>query len=256
MSQYIVLLDVNHRERTASMRITRENGERPSAKRQRYFSPDIAQRIATADGMFSLDTAEIYRADATADKWVKSVQREFLRSLVSRYDRLVFNGGLVYDARDSHVLSVQPRGNHTRFTFVVENVIGDYSGLAVDALLAAGRGRRNILSRDSRELIHDVVYLCYQNSGASLEELELYGEPDSIRIEAALEVIGELAPHYTKVTEVLSRAGAQLANEIEANGPDKAENDSRLDAVYEQVRDMRGAIEKLYQQVSDMVEGD
>lgn len=62
----------------------------------------------------------------------------------------------------------------------------------------------------------------------------------------------------------LSDAGVQLANEIEANAQEETEIDSRLETLYEQVRDMRdgycdgdmpGAIEKLYNQVSEMTEG-
>lgn len=125
MSQYTVLLDVNHLSGVAHMSITQENGERPSSNRQRYFSPDIAQRIATADGKYSLDDAELKGTLENAMTWMKVVQKEFLRRLVSRKNQLVFNGGVVHDAKDSRTRSVHDFGSYTIFIFTVEGVEGD-----------------------------------------------------------------------------------------------------------------------------------
>ena len=106
--------------------------------------------------------------------------------------------------------------------------------------------------------------LCYMSPEAALEELERSEEPDAVRLEATLEVLRELAPHYTKVADALSDAGVQLANEIEANAQEETETDSRLEDLYEPLRDIRdgyygsdlsGAIDKLYHQVIDMMEG-
>lgn len=136
--------------------------------------------------------------------------------------------------------------------------------VAVDALLTAGRAGLEILDSDSIELIDGGVGLRHMNPEAALEALEQSSEPCSGRLEAALEVLKELAPHYIRVTDALSDAGIRLANEIEADSLEETWTASRLESIHEQIRDMRdgycdgdmpGAIEKLYQQVSDLIEG-
>ena len=193
------------------------------------------------------------------------MQHEFFTRLVSRNHPLVFNGGVVYDAKDSRTHGIKGYGDRTEFLFIVKGVEGDsIADHALDVLKTHGRAGCEILGLDASELIDGGVDLCYMNPEAALEELERSEEPAEIRLEAALEVLRELAPHYTKVADALSDAGVQLANEIEANAQEETETDSRLEDLYEQLRDIRegyygndlsGAIEKLYRQVIDMMEG-
>lgn len=265
MSQYSVALVVNHQTGVAGLGITKENGKRPGQYRQHNFSVDMAERIATANGKFKLDNPELRGTNDTATAWVKGVQHEFFARLVSRNHQLVFNGGVVYDAKDSRTHSIKGYGDRTEFLFIVKGVEGDsISDHAVDVLKTHGQAGCEILGLDASDLIDGGVDLCYMSPEAALEELERSEEPAEIRLEAALEVLRELAPHYTKVADALSDAGVQLANEIEANAQEETEIDSRLETLYEQVRDMRdgycdgdmpGAIEKLYNQVSEMTEG-
>lgn len=263
MSQYSVALVVNHQTGVAGLGITKENGKRPGQYRQHNFSVYMAKRIATADGKYKLDNPELNGANDTVAAWVKDVQHEFFRRLVARENQLIFNGGVVYDAKDSRTHSIKGFGDRTEFLFVVKGVEGDsIADFAVDVLKTYGQAGCEILCLDSSELIDGGVDLCYMSPEAALEELERSEEPTEVRLEAALEVLRELAPHYTKVADALSDAGVQLANEIEANAQE--ETASRLDPLYEQVRDMRdgycdgdmlGAIEKLYAHVKDMMEG-
>ena len=265
MSQYSVLLSVYHNNGGALMGITKENGKRPGQYRQHNFSVSMAERIATADGKYELDNQELCGTNDTATAWVKAVQHEFFARLVSRNHQLVFNGGVVHDAKDSRTHSIKGCGDRTEFLFIVKGVEGDsIADRAVDVLKTHGQAGCEILNLDASELIDGGVDLCYMSPEAALEELERSEEPDEIRLEAALEVLRELAPHYTKVADALSDAGVQLANEIEANTQEETEIDSRLEDLYEQVRDLRdgyhdgdmpGAIEKLYAHVKDMMEG-
>lgn len=265
MSQYSVALVVNHQTGVAGLSITKENGKRPGQYRQHIFSVNMAERIATANGKFKLDNPELHGTNDTATAWVKAVQHEFFARLVSRNHQLVFNGGVVYDAKDSRTHSIKVAGYRTEFLFIVKGVEGDsIADHVVDVLKTHGQAGCEILNLDAIELIDGGVDLCYMSAEAALEELERSEEPAEIRLEAALEVLRELAPHYTKVADALSDAGVQLANEIEANTPEETETDSPLEPLYEQVRDMRdgycdgdmpGAIEKLYLQVIDMMEG-
>lgn len=130
--------------------------------------------------------------------------------------------------------------------------------------LSLATAGHEILNLDASELIDGGVDLCYMSPEEALKELERSEEPAEIRLEAALEVLRELAPHYTKVADALSDAGVQLANEIEANAQEETETDSRIEPLYELVRDMRdgycdsdmpGATEKLYNQITEMMEG-
>lgn len=265
MSQYSVLLSVYHDNGGAMMGITKENGKRPGQYRQHNFSVAMAERIATADGKYKLDNPELNGANDTATAWVQAVQHAFFRRLVARENPLIFNGGVVYDAKDSRTHSVKSYSDRTKFLFIVKGVEGDsIADHALDVLKTHGRAGCEILCLDSSELIDGGVDLCYMSPEAALEELERSEEPAEIRLEAALEVLRELAPHYTKVADALSDAGVQLANEIEATAQEETETDSRLETLYEQVRDMRdgycdgdmpGAIEKLYNQVANMLEG-
>lgn len=265
MSQYSVLLSVYHDNGGAMMGITKENGKRPGQYRQHNFSVNMAERIATADGKFKLDNPELKGSGDTMTAWVKAVQHEFFARLVSRNHQLVFNGGVVYDAKDSRTHSVKSYGDRTEFLFIVKDVEGDsIAERAVDVLKTHGQAGCEILNLDASELIDGGVDLCYMSPEAALEELERSEEPTGIQLEAALEVLRELAPHYTKVADALSDAGVQLANEIDANTQEETETDNRLEDLYEQVRDMRdgycdgnmpGAIEKLYAHVKDMMEG-
>ena len=265
MSQYSVLLLVNHKTGVAGMGITKENGKRPSQYRQHNFSVDVAERIATANSKFKLDNPELNGTNDTATAWVKAVQHEFFARLVSRNHQLIFNGGVVYDAKDSRVHSIKGYGDRTEFLFIVKGVEGDsIADHAVDVLKTHGQAGCEILGIDAIDLIDGGVDLCYMNPEAALEELERSEEPAETRLEAALEVLRELAPHYINVADALSDAGVQLANEIEANSQEGSETDSRLEDLYEHVRDMRdgycegdmpGAIDKLYNQVKDMMEG-
>lgn len=266
MSQYSVALVVNHQTGVAGLGITKENGKRPGQYRQHNFSIDMAERIATADGKYKLDEPELNGANDTATAWVQDVQHEFFRHLVARDNPLIFNGGVVYDAKDSRTHSIKGYGDRTEFLFIVKGVEGDsIADHAVDVLKTHGQAGCEILNLDASELIDGGVDLCYMSPEAALEELERSEEPAEIRLEAALEVLRELAPHYTKVADALSDAGVQLANEIEANAQEETETDSRLETLYEQVRDMRdgycdgdmpGAIEKLYNQITELMEGD
>jgi len=247
------------------MSITKENGKRPGQYRQLNFSVAMAERIATADGKYKLDDPELNGANDTATAWVKAVQHEFFARLVSRNHQLVFNGGVVYDAKDSRTHSIKGYGDRTEFLFIVKGVEGDsIADHAVDVLKTHGQAGCEILGLGASELIDGGVDLCYMSPEAALEELEHSEEPAEIRLEAALEVLRELAPHYTKVADALSDAGVQLANEIEANAQEETEIDSRLEDLYEQVRDLRdgyhdgdmpGAIEKLYNLITEMMEG-
>lgn len=265
MSQYSVALVVNHQTGVAGLGITKENGKRPGQYRQHNFSVAMAERIATADGKYKLDNPELNGANDTAAVWVQDVQHEFFRRLVARDNQLIFNGGVVYDAKDSRTHSIKGFGDRTEFLFIVKGVEGDsIADLAVDVLKTHGQAGCEILGLDASELIDGGVDLCYMSAEAALEELERSEEPAEVRLEAALEVLRELAPHYTKVADALSDAGVQLANEIEANAQEETETDSRLETLYELVRDMRdgyygddmpGAIDKLYLQVIDMMEG-
>lgn len=268
MSQYSVLLSVYHDNGGAMMGITKENGKRPGQYRQHNFSVDMAKRIATADGKFKLDDPGLKGSGDTMTEWVEAVQHEFFRRLVARENQLIFNGGVVYDAKDSRTHSVKGYyGNRTEFLFIVKGVEGDsIADHALDVLKTHGQAGCEILNLDASELIDGGVDLCYMSPEAALEELERSEEPAEIRLEAALEVLRELAPHYAKVADALSDAGVQLANEIEANAQEETETetDSRLETLYEQVRDMRdgycdgdmpGAIENLYNQITDMMEG-
>lgn len=265
MSQYSVALVVNHQTGVAGLGITKENGKRPGQYRQHNFSVSMAERIATADGKYKLDNPELNGANDTAAVWVQDVQHEFLRRLVARDNPLIFNGGVVYDAKDSRTHSIKGYGDRTEFLFIVKGVEGDsISDHAVDVLKTHGQAGCEILCLDSSELIDGGVDLCYMSPEAALEELERSEEPACIRLEAALEVLRELAPHYTKVADALSDAGVQLANEIEANAQEETETDNRLEPLYELVRDMRdgyhgddmlGAIEKLYTQITELMEG-
>ena len=228
----------------------------------------MAERIATVGGKFKLDDPELNGTNDTNDTataWVSAVQREFFRRLVARDNPLIFNGGVVYDAEDSRTHTIKFYGDRTEFLFIVKGVEGDsIADHAVDVLKTNGRAGGEILGLDAAELIDGGVDLRYLSPEASLEELERSEEPAEIRLDAALEVLRELAPHYTKVADALSDAGVQLANEIEANAQEETETGSRLEPLYEQIRDMRdgycegdmpGAIEKLYNQVSDMMGG-
>lgn len=263
MSQYSVALVVNHQTGVAGLGITKENGKRPGQYRQHNFSVAMAERIATANGKYKLDNPELNGANDTAAVWVQDVQHEFFRRLVARDNQLIFNGGVVYDAKDSRTHSIKGYGDRTEFLFIVKGVEGDsIADRAVDVLKTHGQAGCEILGLDSSELIDGGVDLCYMSPEAALEELERSEEPACIRLEAALEVLRELAPHYTKVADALSDAGVQLANEIEANAQE--ETDSRLEPLYELVRDMRdgyhgddmpGAIEKLYTQITELMEG-
>ena len=265
MSQYSVALVVNHQTGVAGLGITKENGKRPGQYRQHNFSVVMAERIATADGKYKLDSPELNGANDTAAVWVRDVPHEFFRRLVTRDNPLIFNGGVVYAAKDSRTHSIKGYGDRTEFLFIVKGVEGDsIADHAVDVLKTHGQAGCEILCLDSSELIDGGVDLCYMSPEAALEELERSEEPACIRLEAALEVLRELAPHYTKVADALSDAGVQLANEIEANAQEETETDNRLEPLYELVRDMRdgyhgddmpGAIEKLYCQVIDMMEG-
>mgnify|MGYP002753616743 CR=1 FL=1 len=265
MSQYSVSLTVYHDRGGAMMGITKENGKRPGQYRQRVFSIAMAERIASVAGEYKLDNPELKGTGDTAKAWVQAVQREFFRRLVARDNQLIFNGGVVYDAKDSRTHSIKGVGDRTEFLFIVKGVEGDsIADHAVDVLKTHGQAGCEILCLDSSELIDGGVDLCYMSPEAALEELERSEEPAEIRLEAALEVLRELAPHYTKVADALSDAGVQLANEIEANAQEETETDSRLEDLYEQLRDIRegyygndlsGAIEKLYCQVIDMMEG-
>lgn len=265
MSQYSVALVVNHQTGVAGLGITKENGKRPGQYRQHNFSVDMAERIATADGKYKLDNPELNGANDTAAVWVQDVQHEFFRRLVARDNQLIFNGGVVYDAKDSRTHSIKGFGDRTEFLFIVKGVEGDsIADFAVDVLKTYGQAGCEILCLDSSELIDGGVDLCYMSPEAALEELERSEEPAEVRLEAALEVLRELAPHYTKVADALSDAGVQLANEIEANAQEETETDSRLETLYELVRDMRdgyhgdgmpGAIDKLYNRVMEMMEG-
>ena len=266
MSQYSVALVVNHQTGVAVLSITKENGKRPGQYRQHNFSVDMAERIATADGKYKLDNLELNGASDTATAWVRDVQREFFRRLVARDNQLIFNGGVVYNAKDSRTYRIKGYGDLTEFLFIVKGVEGDsIADHALDILKTHGQAGCEILNLDASELIDGGVDLCYMSPEAALEELERSEEPADIRLEAALEVLRELAPHYTKVADALSDAGVQLANEIEANAQEETEIDSRLEDLYEQVRDLRDgyhdvdmpeAIEKLYALVKDMMEGD
>lgn len=268
MSQYSVVLAVYHNNGGAMMCITKENGKRPGQYRQHCFPIVTAEEIASVNGKFKLDNLELKGTNDTATAWVKAVQHEFLRRLVDRYKPLIFNGGVVYDAKDSRTHSVKGYGDRTEFLFIVKGVEGDsIADLAVDVLKTHGRAGRagcEILGLDAIELIDGGVDLCYMSPEEALKELERSEEPAEIRLEAALEVLQELAPHYTKVADALSDAGVQLANEIEANAQEETETDSRLETLYELVRDMRdgycdgdmpGAIDKLYNQITEMMEG-
>lgn len=265
MSQYSVALVVNHQTGVAGLGITKENGKRPGQYRQHNFSIDMAERIATVDGKYKLDDPKLNGANDTVAAWVKDVQHEFFRRLVARYNPLVFNGGVVYDAKDSRTHSVKSYGDRTEFLFIVKGVEGDsIADHAVDVLKTHGQAGCEILNLDAGELIDGGVDLCYMSPKAALEELDRSEEPAEIRLEAALEVLRELAPHYVKVADALYDAGVQLANEIEANTQEETETDSRLETLYEQVRDMRdgycdgnmpGAIEKLYNQITELIEG-
>lgn len=265
MSQYSVLLSVYHDNGGAMMGVTKENGKRPGRYRQHNFSVDMAERIATANGKFKLDNPELHGTNDTATAWVRAVQLEFFTRLVSRNHQLVFNGGVVYDAKDSRTHSVKSYSDRTEFLFIVKGVEGDsIADHVVDVLKTHGHAGCEILCLDSSELIDGGVDLCYLSPEEALKELERSEEPAEIRLEAALEVLRELAPHYTKVADALSDAGVQLANEIEANAQEETETDSRLETLYEQVRDMRdgycdgdmpGAIDKLYTQITEMLEG-
>lgn len=265
MSQYSVALVVNHQTGVAGLGITKENGKRPGQFRQHNFSVDMAERIATANGKFKLDNMELRGTNDTATAWVKAVQHEFFARLVSRNHQLVFNGGVVYDAKDSRTHSVKSYGDRTEFLFIVKDVEGDsIAERAVDVLKTHGQAGCEILNLDASELIDGGVDLCYMSPEAALEELERSEEPADVRLEAALEVLRELAPHYVKVADALYDAGVQLANEIEANTQEETETDSRIEPLYEQIRDMRDgycdsnmlrAIEKLYNQITDMMEG-
>lgn len=247
------------------MGITKENGKRPGQYRQHNFSVYMAERIATADGKYKLDNPELNGANDTATAWVQNVQQEFFRRLVTRDNQLIFNGGVVYDAKDSRTHSIKGYGDRTEFLFIVKGVEGDsIADRAVDVLKTHGQAGCEILSLDTSELIDGGVDLCYMSPEAALEELERSEEPAEIRLDAALEVLRELAPHYTKVADALSDAGVQLANEIEVDAQEETETDSRLEHLYELVRDMRdgyldddmpGAIEKLYTQITEMMEG-
>ena len=265
MSQYSVALVVNHQTGVAGLGITKENGKRPGQYRQHNFSIDMAERIATADGKYKLDNPELNGANDTAAVWVQDVQHEFFRRLVARDNQLIFNGGVVYDAKDSRTHSIKGFSDRTEFLFIVKGVEGDsIADHALDVLKTHGQAGCVILCLDSSELIDGGVDLCYMSPEAALEELERSEEPAEVQLEAALEVLRELAPHYTKVADALSDAGVQLANEIEANAQEETETDSRLEHLYEQVRDMRdgycdgdmpGAIEKLYNQITEMMGG-
>lgn len=265
MSQYSVVLVVNHQTGVADLGITKENGKRPGQYRQHCFSFYMAERIATANGKFKLDNPELKGTNDTATAWVKAVQHEFFARLVSRNAPLIFNGGVVCDASDSRTHSIKGYGERTEFLFIVKGVEGDsIADQVVDVLKTEGRGGSEILCIDASELIDGGVDLCYMSPEAALEELERSEEPAETRLEAALEVLRELAPHYTKVADALSDAGVQLANEIEANAQEETETDSRLEDLYEQVRDLRDgyygnnlseAVEKLYKQITEMMEG-
>lgn len=265
MSQYSVLLSVYHNNGGAMMGITKENGKRPGQYRQHNFSLAMAERIATVDGKYKLDDPKLNGATDTATAWVRDVQLEFFRRLVARENQLIFNGGVVYDAKDSRTHSVKSYSDRSEFLFIVKGVEGDsIADHALDVLKTHGRAGYKVLILDASELIDGGVDLCYMSPEAALEELERSEEPAEVRLKAALEVLRELAPHYTKVADALSDAGVQLANEIEANAQEETETDSRLETLYELVRDMRdgyhgddmpGAIDKLYNRVMEMMEG-
>ena len=265
MSQYSVLLSVYHNNGGAMMGITKENGKRPGQYRQHNFSVDMAKRVAAANGKYKLDDPELNGANDTATAWVQDVQHEFFRRLVARENQLIFNGGVVYDAKYSRTHSIKRYGDRTEFLFIVKGVEGDsIADHAVDVLKTHGQAGCEILGLDASELIDGGVDLCYMSPEEALKELERSEEPVEIRLEAALEVLRELAPHYVKVADALSDAGVQLVNEIEANAQEDTETDSRLEPLYEQIRDMRdgyhdgdmlGAIDKLYNQVTNMMEG-
>jgi hypothetical protein len=265
MSQYSVLLGVNHQTGRARMSVTKENGKRPGQYRQHNFPVVMADRITTAEGKYKLDDPELKGTNDTATAWVKAVQHEFFRRLVARDNQLTFNGGVVYDAKDSRTHSIKGYGDRTEFLFIVKGVEGDsIADRAVDVLKTHGQAGCEILNLDASELIDGGVDLCYLSPEEALKELERSEEPAEIRLEAALEVLRELAPHYTKVADALSDAGVQLANEIEANALEETETVSHLEPLYEQIRDMRdgyhdgdmpGAIDKLYNQVTNLMEG-
>ena len=265
MSQYSVLLSVYHDNGGALMSITKENGKRPGKYRQHNFSVYTAERIATADGKYKLDNLELKGTEGTATEWVRDVQHAFFRRLVARENPLTFNGGVVYYAKDSRSHRVKSYSDRTEFLFIVKGVEGDsVADRAVDVLKTYGQAGCEILSLDASELIDGGVDLFYMSPEAALEELERSEEPAEVRLEAALEVLSELAPHYTKVADALSDAGVQLANEIEANAQEETETDSRLETLYELIRDMRdgycdgdmpGAIDKLYNQITEMMDG-
>lgn len=115
MSQYSVALVVNHQTGVAGLGITKENGKRPGQYRQHNFSVAMAERIATADGKYKLDNPELNGANDTAAVWVQDVQHEFFRRLVARDNQLIFNGGVVYDAKDSRTHSIKGYGDRTGF---------------------------------------------------------------------------------------------------------------------------------------------
>lgn len=265
MSQYSVLLSVYHNNGGAMLGITKENGKRPGQYRQRCFPVVTAEEIASVIGKYKLDNPELNGANDTATAWVQDVQHEFFRRLVARGNPLIFNGGVVYDAKDSRTHSIKSYGDRTEFLFIVKGVEGDsIAEHAVDVLKTHGHAGCEILDLDASELIDGGVDLCYVSPEEALKELEQSEEPAEIRLEAALEVLRDLAPHYTKVADALSGAGIQLVNEIEANAQEETETDNYLEPLYEQIRDMRdgycdgdmpGAIEKLYNQITDMMEG-
>ena len=265
MSQYSVVLVVNHQTGVAGLGITKENGKRPGQYRQHCFPVVTAEEIASVNGKYKLDNPELNGANDTATAWVQAVQHEFFRRLVARGNPLIFNGGVVYDAKDSRTHSIKDYGDRTEFLFIVKGVEGDsIAEHAVDVLKTHGQAGCEILSLDASELIDGGVDLCYMSPEEALKELERSEEPAEVRLEAALEVLRELAPHYTKVADALSDAGVQLANEIEVNAQEETETDSRLEPLYELVRDMRdgyhgddmpGAIEKLYTQITELMEG-
>lgn len=263
MSQYSVALGVNHQTGVAGLGITKENGKRPGQYRQHCFPVVTAEEIASVNGKYKLDDPQLAGSNDTATAWVKDVQHEFFRRLVSRNAPLIFNGGVVYDAKDSRTHSVKSHNERTEFLFIVKGVEGDsIADRAVNVLMTSGQAGCEILNLDASELIDEGADLCYMSPEAALEELERSEEPAEIRLEAALEVLRELAPHYSSVADALSDAGVQLANEIEANAQE--ETDIRLETLYEQIRDMRdgycdgdmpNAIEKLYLSVKDLMEG-
>ena len=227
MSQYSVLLSVYHNNGGAMMGITKENGKRPGQYRQRCFPIVTAGEIASVNGKYKLDNPELNGANDTAAAWVQTVQHEFFRRLVARGNPLIFNGGVVYDAKDSRTHSIKSYSDRTEFLFIVKGVEGDsIAEHAVDVLKTHGQAGCEILSLDASELIDGGVDLCYMSPEEALKELERSEEPAEIRLEAALEVLRDLAPHYTNVADALSDAGVQLVNEIEANAQEETETDT------------------------------